>query len=540
MNKNTLPFIVSLIFAFGIFLGFQLQEHRSGQKNIAIHNAGNGSKIQEVLNYIDARYVEDVDTEELYEKGIDEILSELDPHSTYISREEITDVNEEMAGNFEGIGIEFFIVKDTITVVSSINGGPSEKLGILSGDKIVQVNDSIVAGKGIKNSGVVKLLKGPRGSKVKVSVKRFGEDELIDFNITRDRIPIVSVDAGFMLDDITAYIKISRFSASTYKEFAHHLYELKQENRIKNLIIDLRDNHGGYLSEATDILDEIIDGRKELVYTEGKHNPRQFYRAKKPGLFEDGRVLVLINENSASASEIVAGAIQDWDRGLIVGRRSFGKGLVQEQYKLSDGSALRLTVSKYYTPSGRCIQVPYKGELEDYYNRINKRLEAGELYSQDSIIHNDSLTYFTKIKQRKVFGGGGIMPDIFVPLDTTFTNDLLIKIVRRAMIQEFSYNLHEGENSLFGDHEDYKNFISDKRIDEQLFDRFVTYLNHKDIDTPKDQLGVIREDLIVRLKAHIIKLKWGNEAYYEMLMTDDDFIRAALGEITTSGFAEQL
>ena len=367
------------------------------------------------------------------------MLEELDPHSIYIPREDLEDVNEPLKGNFEGVGIQFNIVKDTIYVVDAIAGGPSERLGIRAGDRIIGIDTENVAGVGFKNSDVMDRLRGKKGSKVNVSILRRGEPNPLEFTITRDKIPIYSVEAGYMATPSIGYIKVSRFSATTMTEFRSKLDELKALG-MEDLVLDLQGNGGGYLRTASDMADEFLGDKKLIVYTEGRTSPRDDTYATKDGRMEKGKLVVMVDEGSASASEIVSGAIQDWDRGLVVGRRSFGKGLVQRPVMLPDGSAVRLTVSRYYTPSGRSIQKPYDEGVEAYQRERIERLAKGELSSVDSIHTTDTVKFFT-MNKRIVYGGGGIMPDVFVPIDTTLSSPYFGQLVRKGILNTYALAL---------------------------------------------------------------------------------------------------
>ncbi len=527
-NKSSVwqPTIIALSIAVGILVGYVIQG-RNNMQSTSLINIGKSGKLDEVLGYIDQKYVEDVDDAALSEVAIEEILNELDPHSYYLSAEEMSSVREEMTGNFEGIGIEFFIVKDTIMVVTPLSGGPSEALGIQSGDKIVMIDDSLVAGVGITNSGVVKKLKGPKNTKVKVGIKRHGNRNIIDYIIKRDRIPIYSVDVGFMVDDETGYIKISRFNANTYMEFRQAMEVLEKEN-AKNLVLDLRQNPGGYLDEAIKILDEFIDGRKELLYTKGRQHPKFTYNAKRPGVFEYGELVILIDQGSASASEILAGCVQDWDRGKIVGTRSFGKGLVQEQYGFSDGSAMRLTIAKYYTPSGRCIQKPYVIGDDHYNDDIIDRFDNGELFSADSIDVIDSLVYYTKIEKRKVYGGGGIVPDIFVPFDTLGYNDFYRKLSQTGMIQQFAYDYYADHKEDWQKYKDFKDFNHNFTAKGKFMKLFLDYVRDNDINVPTKIDAETQINIETRLKAYMAKQEWNSHGLYPVLLSNDVVFKTAL------------
>jgi len=531
MSKRTsiwYPFIVAAAIAVGILTGYVIQGRYNDHQPKLI-SIGKSTKIDEILGYIDQKYVEDIDDESLSDAAIEQMLHELDPHSIYIPIAEMKSMQEGMRGNFEGIGIEFFIVDDTIMVVTPLSGGPSEALGILSGDRIVMIGDSVVAGIGITNSKVVKMLKGPKGSEVTVGIKRSGIKELLDFTIQRDKIPIVSVDVGYMVDDEIGYIKINRFSASTYHEFMDEMMELTNEGMSK-LILDLRQNPGGYLEEATKILDEFIDGRKELVYTSGRQHPKFTYNARKPGVFEKGEVIVLIDEGSASASEIVAGSIQDWDRGRIIGRRSFGKGLVQEQYSLQDGSALRLTVAKYYTPSGRCIQKPYEAGGDSQYDHdISDRYENGEFFSEDSIDVVDSLVFLTKIEGRKVYGGGGILPDIFVPFDTIGYDDTYMAISRRGLLQQFAYDYYADNKEVFSSYGSPGEYLRNYEVSSTVFNDFISFISKQEIEGLSTEMDPeVIDNITERLKASFAKQTWNGDGYYPVLLQEDVVFQSAM------------
>lgn len=393
-------------------------------------------KIDAVLQMINYAYVDTVNNKKITEDAIRAILKDLDPHSAYIPAEDLKDANEALVGNFEGIGIQFNILEDTIFVTNTIPGGPSEKVGILAGDRIVKIDTAVVAGIKIKNNDVLKKLRGNKGTKVTVGIMRRDEPGLLDFIITRDKIPLFSVDAAYEAAPGIGYIKISRFADSTVDEFQKALAKLKDKG-IKSLVLDLSGNGGGYLNRAIELADEFVGDKKKIVYTQGAHAPMQESYATSAGGWEKGKLVVIIDEYSASASEIVTGAIQDWDRGLVVGRRSFGKGLVQKPLNLPDGSVIRLTIARYYTPSGRCIQKPYQKGEEDYELDIYNRVKNGELYSADSIHFDDSLKYFTN-NRRPVYGGGGIMPDVFVPADTMPVSTYSRDLQRKGITNEFT------------------------------------------------------------------------------------------------------
>ena len=419
--QTRLPFILATAMAVGMFIGWQLPRYDRDvrfESNMNANSSGVNGTMDEVLRYIEAKYVDSVDIGTLKAGAINHLLEGLDPHSVYISPDEMDAVEEDMKGKFEGIGIEFLIVEDTIQVVAPLSGGPSEAAGILAGDKLITIADTTVAGVKIDNGKIFKMLRGDKGTQVKIGVLRGKEKSLRQFTIIRDVIPVHSVDIAYMLDDITGYIKVNRFSSETYREFMEGIRPLVEKNGMKNLVLDLRGNPGGYLNEATDLLSQFFTEGKLLVYTKGRTESRKDYKSNGRARFVIDNIAVLIDEGSASASEIVAGAIQDHDRGWIIGRRSFGKGLVQEQYPLEDGGGLRLTVARYYTPSGRCIQRDYK-HTKDYDDESEKRLKSGELSDATKMKVEDSTKYYTGLG-RIVYSGGGVTPDFFIPLDTSY------------------------------------------------------------------------------------------------------------------------
>ena len=377
------------------------------------------AKFSRLLRLIDSYYVDSTNVDDLTEKAIVEVLRGLDPHSVYISKAEVEKMNEPLQGNFEGVGISFNVFHDTLMVVGTVPGGPSEKVGIRSGDRIVSVDSKNIAGVGLKNTDVYDYLRGKKGTKVDLKVRRKGEINLLDFTVIRDKIPINSLDASYMLNENTGYIKLNKFSATTSAEFFDAIKALKATSKINSLVLDLRGNGGGYLNAATELADQFLTAYKLIVYTSGMHAEKKEYSSTALGELEQGKLVVLIDEGSASASEIVAGAVQDWDRGVLIGRRSYGKGLVQQPFPLTDGSMIRLTTAHYYTPSGRCIQKPYTDGVDAYQKDYLHRIENGELFSKDSVFQNKTEKFQTKVSNRTVYGGGGIMPDLFVPLDTS-------------------------------------------------------------------------------------------------------------------------
>ena len=438
------PIWLAFALAIGIFIGIY-----TGRKMGSTGRLSNNNLVEEALQYIASEYVDTVNVQDLQQEGIESMLEKLDPHSSYIPPKDLQVAKASLEADFEGIGIEFQIFTDTVNVITPISGGPSEMVGIQSGDKIIDVDNKPFAGTNITINDVFGKLRGKKGTKVKLTIRRKGIKNLMTFTIVRDKIPTYSVDAAFIFAPETGYIKLNRFGENTYTEFKNALIKLKNEG-MKKLVLDLRDNPGGYLDHATNIADEFLSDNKLIVYTKGrKSGYSDKYDAKLDGNFEEGQLIVLIDEGSASASEIVSGALQDHDRALIVGRRSFGKGLVQMPISLSDGSELRLTISRYYTPSGRCIQKPYHGNKQEYEMEYFERFKHGEMYSKDSIHFADSLKFKTE-KGRTVYGGGGIMPDVFVPQDTTAFSSYLSQLLNKGILRETAFELYSANKAQIG------------------------------------------------------------------------------------------
>lgn len=516
------PFIYGVLIALGIFIGIWFKP--SG--NIGSMMGGR-SKFSEILNLINQAYVDTVNMEELEEKTLNELLTNLDPHSVYIPAKDLQQANEQLEGNFEGIGVEFNILNDTIMVVSAINGGPSQVLGIQAGDRIVEVDTVTVAGVGIKSEQVFKLLRGEKGSKVKVVVYRPDARKNIPYTITRNTIPIHSVDVNMMLDAETGYIKISRFAANTHEEFVKAFNQLRLQG-LQNLVLDLRDNPGGYLTAATEISDELLDDNKMIVYTSGRTQSKNEYKAEREGLFEKGKLIVLINEGSASASEIVSGAIQDWDRGLIVGRRSFGKGLVQEPFELRDGSAIRLTIARYYTPSGRCIQKSYDGGYDEYEEEVYHRFENGELEDSTKMLKADSVVYRTS-KGRIVHSKGGIMPDVFVPIDTSYRNTYTTEVLSAGLLNQFSYTYVDSHRKELKKYTNVMMFNT--QFKEDLFEQFTQYAAQKGINGKASDLVLARVYINRQLKALVARQLWRDNGYFTVVNSYDKTVEKALESI---------
>lgn len=435
-KSRFLPFIIAASIVIGILIGSFYTNRFSNNKLGIVNTSSN--KLNALLRIVNDQYVDTVNMEALVEEAIPQILGELDPHSSYIPAKDLEAVNADLRGSFSGIGIQFTIQEDTIHINSVIPGGPSEKVGLMAGDRIIEVDDSAFVGKIVTNDEAMKRLKGPKGSEVKIGIYRPGEKETLYFTIIRGDIPVKSIDAAYMINDQFGYIQINKFGETTYPEMLIALAKLHQE-QCQGVIIDLRGNTGGYMGAAIQMVNEFLPKGKLIVYTEGRNAPRENYASNGTGSSQELPIIVLMDEGSASASEIFAGAIQDNDRGLIVGRRSFGKGLVQQPIEFSDGSAIRLTIARYYTPSGRCIQKPYnKGNDSNYEMDIITRYEHGEFFSQDSIKQDESHIYYTSIG-RPVYGGGGIMPDIFVPQDTTGVTSYFTMAVNRGLTRQFCF-----------------------------------------------------------------------------------------------------
>jgi carboxyl-terminal processing protease len=503
-NKKLQPLVYALLIIAGILIG------NINNSNTSNNNSGN-TKINGILNLIQDHYVDSLNIANFEDKTINAILNELDPHSAYIPVKKYQAVEEDMQGSFSGIGVQFNIIEDSIVVISPISGGPSERLGIQSGDRIIKVEEEDVAGTGIKNEGVIKRLRGEKGSVVNITIKRRGQTVLIPFAITRDDIPLYSVDAGIILKDNIGYIKVNRFSATTYDEMMEKV-SILQKDGMEKLILDLRGNPGGYLHIANQMCDEFLKEGELIVFTKGRKRSREETFASKKGQLKNTQVIVLINEGSASASEIVSGALQDNDRGIIIGRRSFGKGLVQEQIPLNDGSAIRLTTQRYHTPSGRCIQKDYGENEKDYYLEQYSRKEKTEF--------PDSLKFTTK-KGRIVYGGGGITPDIIIKRDTTLSYLQINIMISKGWLSEFC--LKQSENLK------KKNIGNHKQIDMvDIFLKYAEFVQKKDANF-KMKLGNVELHYFKNLiKASIARNLWDNDVYYTILSQEDEFVQEAI------------
>lgn len=488
----------------------------------------NQLKFARLLRLVDGYYVDSANVEQLTEDAIVHLLSELDPHSTYISKEEVAKMNEGLKGNFEGIGISFNIYKDTLLVTTTISGGPSEKVGLRAGDRIVEVDGKNVAGIGLKNSDVFDLLRGKKGTEVNLKIVRKTSPDPLDFKVIRDKIPIFSLDASYMLDESTGYIKLNKFSATTNDEFEEAIKELKTQN-LQNLVLDLRGNGGGYLNAAVAISDQFLNDDHLIVYTNGRNDPKRDYDATNNGYFEKGNLIVLTDEGTASASEIVSGAVQDWDRGLIIGRRSFGKGLVQKPFFLTDGSMVRLTTAHYYTPSGRCIQKPYDDGVGEYKKDYFNRMSNGEMFNADSIHFDDDLKHKTLVNGRNVYGGGGIMPDIFVPLDTSHHYSYLNKLRRKNVTYNFVLDfVDQNRESVHQEYPDFKAFNENFKITDDVVTEVVERGEKEGVEKDEESLEFVKESLRKELKAYIARDLFSRNDMFKVLNRDDDVIAKAI------------
>ncbi len=522
-NSNyqiSLPLILFIGLAAGVLIGASLtNKSSSGDVGEEVQ------KMREVLSLIKNEYVDTANTEVLVEDAIEHMLGKLDPHSSYISAKDIVEANEDLQGNFEGIGIEFNIFHDTLVVVSALSGGPSESVGLRSGDKIIKVNDKNIAGIGLSNRDVYTHLKGPKGTEVKIEVLRKNVSKPIVFTIVRDKIPQFSVDASYMLDHEIGYIKVNRFAQTTYSEVKDAMAKLQKEG-MKKLILDLQGNPGGYMDQAIDIADEFLPKGEKIVFTKGqeeKYNENAF--ASEQGDFERGDLIVLVNEGSASASEIVAGALQDNDRALVVGRRSYGKGLVQRPFDLNDGSEVRLTISRYYTPSGRSIQKPYDN-LDEYEKDLMQRYKKGEFFSADSIRFNDSLKFQTT-SGRSVYGGGGIMPDYFVPLDTTSSSKYFNKLFNANILREYAFG-YANENKSNLKEKGYPDYLQHFEVSQSMINEIIEMGRKNKIEPDFKDLQKNKRLFHIYIKAEVARNVWGNESFYPIYNETNEVLQQAI------------
>jgi carboxyl-terminal processing protease len=520
------PILLAFTLIAGIYLGSRLiRVSLVNQRPISILQPTRYHKVNDVIQYILQDYVDPVERNLLEKEAIAGMLQNLDPHSQFISAEEFADVNDPLLGAFEGIGIQFRMERDSCTVIQTIVGGPSERAGLLAGDRIVRVDDSLVAGVNMSDKDMVRMLKGEKGSKVKVSVYRRGVAGLIDMIIIRDVIPTYSIDIAYMVNDSVGYIKLSKFSATTHHELLTALKKLK-ELGMQKLLFDLRGNSGGYLQTAIKVADEFLEQRQLIVYTEGHNRPRQVAYSTGKGTFINKPLMILIDEASASASEIIAGSIQDNDRGLVAGRRSFGKGLVQEQLNLQDGSAIRLTVARYFTPTGRSIQKPYDNGAEDYYHDYYNRIVSGELDDPESVEFDDSLKFVTP-GGRIVYGGGGIMPDIYVTIERDETLKYYNKVANQGLIYQFAFDYTDALRTNLGRFSRVDEFIDDFKISDAVFNDFVSFAENQGVKS--DRINILQSKERIRhiLKAFIARNIFDDEGFYPIyLQTDKTFLEA--------------
>lgn len=524
-NKAWTPLFFSFVLILGMVLGFNMRDSLRSKRDIGTALRRN-DRIEEIIGLIKEKYVDSVNTNELYEDAVTGLLSPLDPHTVYIPTDELESVNEDLEGSFSGIGIEFSILRDTLEVTSVIKNGPAYKAGMIAGDQILKVDDSLVAGNGITSDRIMKLLRGQQNSLVDLTVRKISDNKLAAVTIKRDMVPIYSIDATLMVDQKTGYIKINRFSATTYEEFVDALATLKQRGATQ-LIVDLRDNPGGYLDAATSICDEFIDGDKLLVYTNGRKSGKNEYYAGEKSGFENGKIAILVDEGSASASEILAGAVQDWDRGIIVGRRTFGKGLVQEQYEMPDGSALRLTIAKYYTPSGRCIQRSYKDGKEAYRADIEKRLEDGELTGTEKTTPEDTTKFYTA-NRRLVYGGGGVKPDVYVAYDTNKWSATALDAAYSEEMKTaiWDYYIQNRSKLNFKTISDFVHFFNDEKT---VITRYISSLA---LSKRKNAMQLFEKKSInylnTQIKAELARYLFQDNGYYAVKVKEDNVVNKAL------------
>lgn len=519
-----LPLIIAIALIAGIFIGRMYNRGAADNRLIIVPKA---NKLDNILNFIADEYVDEVPVNELIEKTIPKILTELDPHSQYIPASDFELVNEPLEGNFSGIGIQFNMLEDTLVVIQTVANGPSQKAGILAGDRIITVDAEVVAGINMPSDSIVKKLRGPRGSSVDVKILRKGQDELIDFTLIRDNIPLYSVDVDYMVDEEIGYIRLSKFSATTEEEFVMAVDRLARQG-MKKLILDLRENGGGYMNSAIFIADQFLAGEELIVYTEGNARVKEEYRSQPGGLCTELEVEVIIDEYSASASEILAGAIQDNDRGTIIGRRSFGKGLVQEQRQFSDKSAIRLTVARYYTPTGRSIQKPYSEGIDEYYSESFNRFANGELEVADSNKFADSLKYVTPAG-RTVYGGGGIMPDVFVPIDTIGVSDYYIEVRNRGLLYSFSLQYSDENRNELSSLSTPQEFVSVLQ-DQNVLQKFISFTTSEGVRSSSADIQMSRHILETQLYAYIARNFIDNKGFYPILQEIDKTLLTAIEE----------
>ncbi len=527
LKQIFLPILFAIILVIGIFIGklSSAVEDKPVSQNSLPSNFGTVSKLDEVLQTLSIMYVDTINEEKIVEKAIPDILKQLDPHTVYIPKSELEDVNSELSGKFSGIGVQFNIQSDTVVVIAVISNGPSQKVGILPGDRIVKVNDSSFVGKKITNNYVLDNLRGTKGTKVKLAIQRRDVKDLITFDIIRDDIPVNTVDIAYMIEPTIGYIRVDRFGQKTYDEFMVGLAKLKNAG-MEKLIIDLRGNSGGYLDVAINMCNEFLPKNSLIVYTKGRTLERQNVFADGSGSMQGIKVVALIDEFSASASEIVSGALQDNDRGTIVGQRSFGKGLVQQQVPLADGSALRVTIARYYTPSGRCIQKTYKDGVEEYYKDINNRYKHGEFFSKDSIQYKDTIQYKT-VKGRTVYGGGGIMPDIFIPTDTTQLTETYYELWNHGNLYKFTFNLVDTNREKFKSYQSADELV-DYLKSINLFESYIKQAEKNGAKIDKQELAISKSKIELEIYAMVCRNIFNEYGYFPLLNKNDEAIKQSI------------
>ncbi|HEY9560180.1 MAG TPA: S41 family peptidase [Anseongella sp.] len=521
--------IGALIMVLGMYFGSRMNDSPGLRSAFDLpFNFRKSDKLEEIMDLIEDHYVDSIDFAALERNALDEILKYLDPHSSYIPASEFKRMNAKLKGRFDGIGVEFRMLNDTVLTVTVEEEGPAGRAGMLAGDKIITVDGKPVSGKGMANGAIVGLIRGPEGTTVHLEVKRYKEPEVLEFDVKRGKIPIGSVEASFMLDEQTGYIKINRFAATTHSEFVLAAGALREQG-MTNLVLDLRNNGGGYLSQAIDMADEFLGRRKLIVYTEGYNYPKEEYYATSNGLFEEGGLVVLINEGTASASEVLSGALQDLDRGTLIGRRSFGKGLVQRQTTFPDGSALRLTIARYYTPLGRSIQKPYDRGTDVYFQELHRRMESGELYSLDSagLDFPDSLKVVTEAG-KVLYGGGGIVPDIFVPVDTVGVTAFYRELYANDLVYDFTYRFIDQHMDSLSSYANLDEFATSFVLGDASFVRLLELAREAGVNLPPKEVEASGELLKNQIKALIARRFWGASGFYKVSLTRDEAILHAL------------
>ena len=521
---------IRILLFLGLFCFCGCFQNYYAQNNAQSKAQANAQKFATTLFLIDNYYVDTANTEKVVEEAIIAALKELDPHSAYLSKKDVEKANEPLVGSFEGIGVTFQLVRDTITVIGPTPGGPSERVGILAGDQFIKIDGKDAFGKKVDNEYVQQHLRGKKGTKVTVSVKRGNDPELMDFEIVRDKIPLNSINAAFMLEKQIGYIKLDRFAQDSDKEFKTAMEKLRAQG-LESLILDLRRNSGGYLNTAIAMVDEFLKGDQLIVYTEGLHSKRQEWKSTDAGIYTEGKLVVLIDEGSASASEILSGAVQDHDRGVLIGRRSFGKGLVQRPFNLPDGAVIRLTTARYHTPTGRCIQRPYEGGSENYYKEMTKRMERGEYFHADSIHFPDSLKYKTDAG-RTVYGGGGIMPDLFMPADTSFNSKLYTNLVRKGVFNKYTVDYAMAHrDALKAQYPSFDQYNRSFDVTEAMMETVKQAAANEKVEWNEEEYRRSEKYIKLQIKALIARNVWEMQQYYEVTLKEDPTLKKAVETI---------